>query len=185
MPRYRAVDPGLLHLTTVLTGLEVPLGAQTVTCSILEGRLGEVPIYFVDCPQLYDRDGIYGFGDDDARFIYLCRAVLTMLKPLDFIPDVIHVHDWHTALIPNLLDVLYAADPDLARISTVLTIHNLAFQGVFGFGSLHLAGRDPSGLSKAGEPHLDAAVNSPGRGSDVAEAVNAVTERYARQSPTP
>jgi len=185
MPRYRAVDPGLLHLTTVLTGLEVPLGAQTVTCSILEGRLGEVPIYFVDCPQLYDRDGIYGFGDDDARFIYLCRAVLTMLKPLDFIPDVIHVHDWHTALIPNLLDVLYADDPDLARISTVLTIHNLAFQGVFGFGSLHLAGLDPWGLIKVGEPHLDDVVNFLGRGIHFADAVNTVSERYAQEIQTP
>src|SRR5207302_7520594 len=185
MPRYRQINPELHGIQAVVQNLEVPLGSQVVPCTILEGRLGEVPIYFVDCPQLYDRDGIYGFGADDARVVYLCRAVLTMLKPLDFIPDVIHVDDWHTALIPNLLDVLYADDPDLARISTVLTIHNLAFQGVFGFGSLHLAGLDPWGLIKVGEPHLDDVVNFLGRGIHFADAVNTVSERYAQEIQTP
>jgi starch synthase len=186
MPRYRQISPDLHGLHTVLAGLEVPLGSQTVACNILEGSLGDVPIYFVDCPSLYDRDGIYGFGDDDARFIYFNRALLEMLEPLGFVPDVIHVNDWHTALVPNLLELVYAPSrPALAGIATVLTIHNLAFQGVFGFGSLHLAGLDNWGLLKVGVPHLDDIVNILGRGIHFADIVNTVSERYAEEIQTP
>ena len=185
MPRYRQISRDLHGLTPVVPELVVPLGAQDVTCSILEGRLGEVPVYFVDCPQLYDRDGIYGFGDDDARFIYFDRALIEMLQPLGWVPDVVHCHDWHTALVPNLLEVVYApARPELASVATVLTIHNLAFQGIFGFGSLHLAGLDQWGLIKVGVPHLDDVVNLLGRGIHFADIVNTVSERYAEEIQT-
>jgi starch synthase len=185
MPRYRQINPDLHGLQAVVQNLEVPLGSQLVPCTILEGRLGEVPIYFVDCPQLFDRDGIYGFGDDDARFIYFNRALLEMLRPLGFMPDLVHVNDWHTALVPNLLDVLYVDDPDMSRIATVLTIHNLAFQGIFGFGSLFLAGLDTWGLLKVGVPHLDDIVNLLGRGIHFADIVNTVSERYAQEIQRP
>ncbi len=184
MPRYRQVGVEQNKLSPVLRSLPVPLGSQTIDCAILEGRLGEVPVYFVDCPQMYDRDGLYGFGDDDARFIYLSRAAIEMLHPLGFVPDVIHVHDWHTALIPNLLERLYAADPELSGIATVLTIHNLAFQGSFGYGSLHLASLEPWGLMKVGIPHLDDVVNLLGRGIHYADVVNTVSERYAQEIQT-
>jgi starch synthase len=186
MPRYRQINPDVHGLRPVVQGLEVPLGSQTIPCTILEGRLGEVPIYFVDCPQLYDRDGgIYGFGDDDARFIYFNRSLLEMLRPLGFMPDVIHVNDWHTALVPNLLDALYANDGEMSRIATVLTIHNLAFQGVFGSGTLHLAGLESLGLLKIGVPHLDDIVNFLGRGIHFADIINTVSERYAQEIQTP
>jgi len=185
MPRYRQINPDLHGLKPVLQNLQVPLGAQSVPCTILEGRLGEVPIYFVDCPQFYDRDGIYGFGDDDARFIYFNRALLAMLRPLGFMPDVIHVNDWHTALVPNLLEMLYVDDQELSRIATVLTIHNLAFQGIFGFGSLVLAGLDSWGLLKVGVSHLDDIVNLLGRGIHFADIVNTVSERYAQEIQRP
>ena len=161
------------------------MGSQRLTCTILEGRLGEVPVYFVDCPQLYDRDAVYGFGDDDARFIYFNRAVLEMLRPLGWVPDVIHLNDWHTALVPNLLDRVYPQDQALAGIATVLTIHNLGFQGVFGFGSLHLAGLEGWGLIKVGVPHIDDNVNLLGRGIHYADVVSTVSERYAEEIQLP
>ena len=185
MPRYRGVSPEEHGLAPAVTGLRVPLGDQVVECSILQGRLGEVPVYFVDCPALYDRDGLYGFGDDDARFIYLSRAAIEMLRPLGFIPDVIHVHDWNTALIPNLLDRLYAADPDLSGIATALTLHNLAFQGSFGPATLKLAELEGWGLIRVGIPHLDEVVNFMGRGIHFADVVNTVSERYALEIQTP
>jgi alpha-amylase/alpha-mannosidase (GH57 family) len=67
MPRYRQVDIGKHGLKPIIRDLQVPLGSQSVPATILEGRLGEMVVYFVDCPQMYDRDGMYGFGDDDAR----------------------------------------------------------------------------------------------------------------------
>jgi starch synthase len=184
MPRYRSIARE--DLSPVVDSLAVPLGAQTLDCAVLEGRLTgtDVPVYFIECPSLYNRDAIYGFGDDDARFVYLCRAALEMLRPLGFVPDVIHAHDWHTALIPNLLDRLYADDPQLSRVATVLTIHNLAFQGVFGSGMLHLAQLDRWGLLRTGVPHLDDIVNVLGRGIHFADVVNTVSERYAAEIQT-
>jgi starch synthase len=93
MPRYRQVEIGKHGLKPVVRDLQVPLGAQTIPATIFEGRLGDMVVYFVDCPQLYDREGMYGFGDDDARSVYFSRALLDMLPALQFTPDVIQVHE--------------------------------------------------------------------------------------------
>src|SRR5256886_1054465 len=162
----------------------LPAGTEGMTATIYEGRLGEMVVYFVDCPALYDRDGMFGFGDDDARSVYFCRAVLEMLPALDFFPDVIHAHDWYGALIPNLLDRVYDSD-SYSDIATTLTIHNLSAQGVFGFGALVLAGLQEWGLIRLGIPGLDNVVNFLGRGIHFADVVNTVSERYAKEIQTP
>jgi starch synthase len=185
MPRYRQVSVEGHRLRVAVPRLAVPLGDRVVECSLLEGRLGEVPIYFVDCPPLYDRDGLYGFADDDARFVYFCRAALEALRPLGFTPEVIHVHEWTTALIPNLLARLYTDDPQLSSVATVLTIHNLAFQGAFGPATLRLAELEGWGLIRLGIPHLDEMVNFLGRGIHFADQVNTVSERYAEEIQSP
>src|SRR5579859_6035736 len=182
LPRYRRVD--VSRLTAIVRGLQVPLGSQMIECTIYEGRTGEMPVYFIDCPQLYDRDGMYGFGDDDARFIYFSRAVLEMLGAVSFLPDVIHIHDWQAALIPNMLDRLYA-DGTLADVATTLTIHNLSAQGSYGFGALTLAGLEKWGLMRVGIPGLDDVVNVLGRGIHYADVVNTVSERYASEIQQP
>ncbi|OLE67493.1 MAG: hypothetical protein AUI36_06500, partial [Cyanobacteria bacterium 13_1_40CM_2_61_4] len=186
MPRYGSIDVEKYGLRRIVTNLGVPLAHQPVNADVLEGRIaGEVPIYFIDNPQFFGRDGMYGFWDDDARFIYFSRAALEMLRPLDFRPDVIHVNDWHTAVIPNMLARLYAGDPFYADIATVLTIHNLAFQGVFGYGALNLADLEQWGLIKPGMPGLDDSVNLLGRGLYFSDAVNTVSNRYAEEILTP
>jgi len=186
MPRYGSIDVDKFGLRKVVTNLGVPLAHQPVNADVLEGRIGgEVPIYFIDNPQFFGREGMYGFWDDDARFIYFSRAALEMLRPLDFQPDVIHVNDWHTAVIPNMLARLYPADPFFADVATVLTIHNLAFQGVFGYGTLHLADLEQWGLIKPGMPGLDEIVNLLGRGLYFSDAVNTVSNRYAEEILTP
>lgn len=183
MPRYRQVDIGRYSLKPV-AGVEVPLGTEKMPATIFEGRLGELPVYFIDCPALYDRDGMFGFGDDDARSVYFCRAALEMLPAIDFFPDVVHVHDWWGALIPNLLDRVYASEA-YADIASALTIHNLSAQGVFGFGALMLAGLQEWGLIRLGIPGLDNVVNVLGRGIHFADVVNTVSERYAKEIQTP
>ena len=183
LPRYRQVDIGRHGLRPVVENLQVPLGVETMPATIYEGRLGELVVYFVDCPQLYDRDGMFGFGDDDARSVYFCRAVLEMLPALEFFPEVIHVHDWWGALIPNLLDRVYEGEA-YEDIATTLTIHNLSAQGVFGFGALMLAGLQEWGLIQLGIPGLDNVVNVLGRGIHFADVVNTVSERYAKEIQT-
>jgi starch synthase len=186
MPRYGSIDVEKYGLRRIINNLGVPLAHQPVNADVLEGRIGgEVPVYFIENQQFFGREGMYGFWDDDARFIYFSRAALEMLRPLDFKPDVIHVNDWHTAVIPNMLARLYASDPFYADIATVLTIHNLAFQGVFGYGTLHLADLEPWGLIKPGMPALDDIVNLLGRGLYFSDVVNTVSNRYAEEILTP
>src|SRR2546422_929784 len=184
LPRYRQVDIGRYGLRPVVSDLQVPLGTDKMPATIFEGRMGEMVVYFVDCPALYDRDGMFGFGDDDARSVYYCRAAMEMMPALDFFPDVIHAHDWYGALIPNLLDRVYDSD-SYSDIATTLTIHNLSAQGVFGFGALVLAGLQEWGLIQLGIPGLDNVVNFLGRGIHFADVVNTVSERYAKEIQTP
>ena len=184
LPRYRQVDIGRYDLKPVVSNLAVPLGTEIMPATILEGRLGELIVYFIDCPPLYDRDGMFGFGDDDARSVYFCRAVLEMLPALEFFPEVVHVHDWWGALIPNLLDRVYEGGA-YEDIAATLTIHYLSAQGVFGFGALMLAGLQEWGLIRLGIPGLDNVVNVLGRGIHFADVVNTVSERYAKEIQTP
>ncbi len=184
LPRYRQIDIARYGLRPVAKDVWVPLGSDGLNATIFEGKLGELPVYFVDCPQLYDRDGMFGFGDDDARSVYFSRAVLEMLPRLDFFPDVVHVHDWYAALIPNLLERVYTNTP-YDEIATTLTIHNLSAQGIFGFGALMLAGLQEWGLIQLGIPGLDNVVNLLGRGIHFADVVNTVSERYAKEIQTP
>jgi starch synthase len=186
MPRYGSIDVEKYKLRPVLRELPVPLAHQPVNATVLEGRIGDdVPIYFIDNPQFFGREGMYGFWDDDARFIYFSRAALEMLRPLGFQADVIHVNDWHTAVIPNMLARLYASDPFYADMASVLTIHNLAFQGVYGYGTLHLAELEQWGLIRPGIAGLDDIVNLLGRGVWFADVVNTVSNRYAAEILTP
>jgi starch synthase len=99
------------------------------------GKRRGVRYYFVDCPELFDRPGLYGtaagdYPDNAERFGLFCRAVLEATKQLG-VPEVFHVHDWQAALIPVYLRSVYAADPVLSRAGVVLTIHNAAYQGAF------------------------------------------------------
>jgi len=184
LPRYRQVDIAKHGLRPVVTDLQVPLGSQRLAATIYEGRLSDMVVYFVDCPQLYDRDGMFGFGDDDARSVFFSRALLEMLPALEFFPDVIHVHDWYAALVPNLLERVYTSGK-YAEIATNLTIHNLSAQGVFGFGALVLAGLEEHGLIRVGIPGLDNVVNVLGRGIHFSDVVNTVSERYAAEIQLP
>ena len=94
----------------------------------------------VENAKYFDREGIYMYPDDADRFIFFCRAVLEALKHLDWRPDVIHCHDWHTAIVPNWLKTIYKDDAFYADAVTVYTIHNLAYQGIFGYRVLEIAG---------------------------------------------
>ncbi|MBP2654048.1 MAG: glgA 3 [Firmicutes bacterium] len=87
--------------------------------------------YFIDNEYYFKRQGIYGFSDDDERFAFFCRAVLEAFEYLEFFPDIIHCHDWHTGVLPVLLAAHYRHKAGYERLRTVLTIHNICYQGIF------------------------------------------------------
>ncbi|WP_066063208.1 glycogen synthase GlgA [Neobacillus soli] len=109
----------------------VPVGWRNQYCGIEELNYQGVTFYFVDNEYYFKREHLYGYFDDGERFAYFNRAVLEALTQLDFFPDVLHCHDWHTAMIPFLLRTEYYKRKGYGLMRTVFTIHNLQFQGVF------------------------------------------------------
>lgn len=96
-----------------------------------------IQFYFVGNDEYFEREGVYGFEDDNMRFDLFCRAVLYFLDTTDeFIPDIIHCNDWHTGLIPYLIKEKYQDSEKIKNMKTMLTIHNLKFQGVFDLGGM-------------------------------------------------
>ncbi|MBC7223610.1 MAG: glycogen synthase [Anaerolineae bacterium] len=187
MPRYGRVDIGKFGLKKVLGPFPVPLDDQTKPAEIYEGRIGkDVPVYFVENRELYDRDGIYMYPDDAERFIFYCRAALEMCRHLGWKPDIIHCNDWHTAIVPNWLKTIYKDAPFFAGTATVYTIHNLAYQGIFGYRVLEIAGVDEYGfLAHPDIADLNEVVDLMARGIHFADVINTVSETYAQEILTP
>ncbi|HDN79482.1 MAG: glycogen synthase GlgA [Chloroflexi bacterium] len=187
MPRYGRISIEKFGLKLALDKVPVPMNKETESARIYQSTLGkDVPIYFIDNAKYYDREGIYMYPDDAERFIFFCRAALEMLKCLDFKPDIIHCNDWHTAVVPNWLKTLYKDDPFFANTATVYTIHNLAYQGIFGYRVLEIAGIDEYGFIYHPEmADLNEVVDFMARGIYFADVINTVSPRYAQEILTP
>lgn len=110
---------------------EVKVGWRNQFCGIKKLENEGVVYYFIDNLYYFDRPGIYGFEDDGERFAFFSQAIIEMLEKIDFIPDVLHVNDYHTAMVPVLLKDKYGWIEKYQSIKTMLTIHNLQFQGIF------------------------------------------------------
>jgi len=185
MPRYQRIQDRKFDLRLVLPEVQVPMEDHFETALVKEGTIGGgVPAYLIDNQHFFHREGVYGYPDDDERFVFFSRAVLEMLPHLDWTPDVLHCNDWHTAIIPNLLKTLYRDEPRFNRIATVLTIHNLAYQGIFGHRVLEIAGIGSFGFVYA-DPGGGHAVDLLGRGLQFSDAITTVSEQYAREIQMP
>ncbi|MBV9435849.1 MAG: glycogen synthase GlgA [Acidobacteria bacterium] len=134
LPRYRQTR--LKQDRVAVANLTIPMQDHLLFCQIIDGDKHDgVQFYFVDHPEFGHREGLYGdsrgdYVDNAERFTMFCRAVIESSKRLG-VPDVFHVHDWQTSLIPVLLRNAYASDADFSRCGTVLTIHNIGYQGLF------------------------------------------------------
>ncbi len=186
MPRYGFIDAHRFNLSEVLPSLTVPMDGNTEQAVVFTTQIGDrVPVYLIDNPKYFNREGIYMYSDDADRFVFYCRAAMEMLKVLNWAPDVLHCNDWHTAIIPNWLQTIYRTDPFFAKTVSLYTIHNLAYQGVFGHRVVEIAGIDqyqylvPPGVSG------DNQVNMMGRGIFFADLINTVSNTYAQEILTP
>lgn len=132
LPRYRGIDAG-----DGGRAASIPLGSRRYAVRFVERPVSEgVRAMFVDAPDLYDREGLYGdrsgdYRDNAFRFAVLSRAALEYGRQLDRPVSVIHAHDWQASLTAVYARTVLGTDPVIGRTPVVLTIHNLAFQGLF------------------------------------------------------
>jgi starch synthase len=132
LPRYRNTP----IKSVIIKSLTVPMGTSLRFPAIADGaRHGGVQYFFVDDPDYFDRDQLYGVGgrdypDNAERFAEFARTAVELAKQL-WLPDVIHCHDWQSALVPVLLRTAYSADAQLSAIPVIFTIHNMGYHGLF------------------------------------------------------
>ncbi len=136
LPLFRPVAAQLGKRRLLVESITIPFQGYNRFVSVVDGGIrGGVQFRFVDCPELFDREGLYGtaagdYPDNWERFALFGRAVLEASKLLG-VPDIFHAHDWQAALLPVYLHTVYAQDPALERAGTVFTVHNAGYQGWF------------------------------------------------------
>lgn len=134
-PWYRAIGSWpAAQPVAGLTGLPLTVGPHRYTFSVHATALpgSGAAVLLIECPELYDRGAIYTTdADEHLRFLAFTRAVLTALRELRWAPQILHCNDWHTAFAPLFLKAQHAHDPVLGGVRTVLTIHNVGYQGTF------------------------------------------------------
>ena len=185
IPRYGSID--LRTLTRIYDSLSIWLAGTRYDTNVYLA-LGDTPFYFLDCPPLYAREGLYGAGgvdfpDNHIRFAVLSRAALEVARRI-YPPDVIQCHDWQTGLVPVYLHSTFVRDPTFLGARTLFTIHNLGYQGLFPPAALADLGLDATVFTPA-SLEFWGRVNLMKGGLVYSDAVNTVSPTYAREIQTP
>lgn len=167
-----------------LFSYEVQVGWRKQYCGVKYLRMNEIDYYFLDNLYYFDRPELYGYYDDGERFAFYQQAVIELLEKIEFIPDVMHLNDYHTAFIPFLLKEKYQWIKKFSRIRTVLTIHNIEFQGQYDrqiLGDLFGMGYD---RYDDGTIRFNDCVNFMKAGILYADRVTTVSPSYAEEIKT-
>ncbi|MCH4239017.1 MAG: glycogen synthase GlgA [Oscillospiraceae bacterium] len=179
MPLYEDIPQELRDSMKFVTSLSVPVAWRRQYCGVFEARSGGVIYYLIDNQYYFKRKGLYGHYDDAERFAFLSRAALEMLPYLDFKPDIIHCNDWQTAMVPIYYSIFYANNDWYRGIKTVITIHNIQYQGKYGPELTE----DVLGIPGNDYPILeyDSCVNMLKGAIETANAVTTVSPTYAKE----
>ena len=181
MPLYGRVKENF-KLRDAGLKISVPLGNRKV-----KGRIftyGD-SAYLIECDEFFDREEIYGtprgdYPDNAARFIFFSRGVLEACRALGFKPDVIHCNDWQTGLIPLYLKTIYKSDKFFDRTVSIITIHNLGYQGLFPQSDMPLTGFDKSLFTPEGIEFYGK-INFLKAGLISADSITTVSHNYAKE----
>lgn len=187
MPLYSRIDSKKTQFRRVesLRDLAISFGGRSFRVSIFAATLpgSTLEIYFVHCPELYSRPSIYSHdGDEHLRFLVLCYAALECAQRMRFAPDVIHCNDWQTAMVPLLLKTRFSWDQQIfGRTKTLLTIHNLNYQGMFPSSVLGETGLYDSQHLLHQDQLRDGRINFLLHGILYANAITTVSPTYASE----
>ncbi len=190
MPLYASIDYAGHKLSRRLESMGVWMGTNQEWCSVHEVDNNGVTVYFIESLKYFNRPGLYhdqdmnDYLDNPFRFGFLTQAGLQLCKDLNFKPDVVHAHDWQTALAPAFLKIWHWNDPILGSAASLLTIHNIAYQGVYPVDCYDYLGLrwdnfSPSKFEDHGK------INFMKGGVVYADIVNTVSPTYANETRTP
>jgi len=194
MPLYGTIDrkehgiePLDIEFPVLVGSLEKT--AAIHTCPLPSKGIDAGQAYFIHNEEYFDRACLYGtdegdYADNCERFVFFCRAVLEMLPLLKLKPDILHCHDWQAALIPVYMRTLYMRDRFLRGTANLLTIHNLAYQGIFWHWDWPLTGLDWELFNWQGM-EFHGKINLLKGGILFADAVSTVSKSYSREIQTP
>ena len=184
LPRYR----GNQFTSTLVSSVSVSIGERLRFPAIVEGVPHTGVRYFlVDDPGFFDRDQLYGgpsgdYPDNAERFTEFSRVAIEFMKRV-WLPDVVHCHDWQSALVPVLLSTQHASDPAVRSLPTVMTIHNLGYQGLFPETAMRRCGL-PASLFSVDALEFYGRVNFLKGGLLFADYLTTVSRRYAKEIQT-
>ena len=185
LPRYRGVDPPAQGFTLLPGRVGVPIGGVWHGAGVWRAERDDgVTVILLEAPALYDRTGLYQLGgvdhsDNHIRFAFLARGALAAIRTLHLHADVIHAHDWQAALLPWVMRREFGG-----FVPTVLTLHNMGYQGLFPWGALHALGIPPRYFTAEGVEFYGR-VNVLKAGILTADRITTVSETYAREILTP
>jgi starch synthase len=189
MPRYPTVERAVRSLENVQPSLAVPMGPRTEYGAVWSTKLApNIPVYFIQHQGYFQRDALYTIADGDypdnaQRFAFFAKAALETCRALNLQPDILHCHDWQSALIPAYLKTVLQDDADFASIGSLLTIHNIAYQGLFPPEVMEFLQLPPQTYSPDGIEFYGR-VNYLKAGIVYADLINTVSRRYSLEIQT-
>ena len=179
MPLYEAVPDELRANMNFITSITVPVAWRRQYCGIFEARVDGVVYYLLDNQYYFKRNSLYGHFDDAERFAFFSRSILEMIPHINYVPDIIHCNDWQTALVPVFLNTLYRENEIHKNIHTVFTIHNIQYQGKYGYELIDDVLGLPLGTAQLVD--YDNCVNFMKGGIQEADRVTTVSPTYSRE----
>jgi starch synthase len=190
LPKYASIDYLRHGLRPYLDTMGVWMGDSQEWAAVHAVDQGDVRFFFIELNKYYDRWGLYhdadyhDYLDNARRFGFLARAGLQLCQDLGFQPDIVHAHDWQTALAPAYLKIWHWADPHLGGAASVLTLHNIAYQGVYDARDYGYLGLQPGNFTT--DKFEDyGRVNFLKGGIVYADAVNTVSPTFANETRSP
>ncbi len=179
MPLYGTIKDEFRASMKFITSIMVPVSWRRQYCGVFEAKAGGVTYYLIDNEYYFKRNTLYGHYDDGERYAFFSRAVLEILPHIDFKPDIIHCNDWQTSLVPVYYTTNYGSKEGYTGIKTIVTIHNIQYQGKYGkeiLGDVFGLGEETTSLVEFGD-----CVNLMKGAIECAHRVTTVSNTYAEE----
>lgn len=188
MPRYRFIKVEDYHAELIIKDIKIKLPNKRLTkVNVYKTFIPEtiIPVYMLDMPPYFVGEGVYDHGMQGREpclpFINFSKVALEIIKAMDWQPEIIHIHDWMPAIIPKWLRTIYKDSIFFKDTSTVLTIHNIAFQGKMEFNEAKFLGLKRRELVQPFYMNGNKEINVLGEGILNADAVNTVSPKYSQE----